>query len=186
AEFINNTHARIRFENEARAIASLSHFHIVHAYEVDEDVQGPYIAMEYVSGPGEEGGGAWGPDLPMPPLTLEKRIKVQGPCSVEEAIAMGQKLCTALSYAHGRGLIHRDIKPANILIDEHQEPKIVDFGLARASNTESEGLTLAGAQMLTIGYGAPEQETDASTADHRADLYALGATLWYMLTAQSP
>ena len=72
------------------------------------------------------------------------------------------------------------------MINEEGEPKLADFGLARQGGNERQGMTIAGAQLLTLDYGAPEQEIDASKADERADIYALGGTLWFLVTGQSP
>jgi tRNA A-37 threonylcarbamoyl transferase component Bud32 len=186
ASFRNDPQLRRRFLAEAQSVAALSHFHIVHVYATAEDATGPYIAIEYVAGPKGYQPDGWPADLPNPPLTLEDRVKSQGTLAETQTIQLGLKLCAAVGYAHKRGIIHRDIKPANILLDEHGEPKLADFGLARQMNATGEGLTLVGAQLLTLGYGAPEQEIDASRVDERADLYSLGATLWFAQTGESP
>jgi len=185
-QYANDSRLLARFHTEAQSVAALSHFHIVQVYAMDEDDEGPYIAMEYVAGPGQVAREGWPGNLPHPPMDLEDLVKNQGVLKVEEAAKLGIKLCSAVGYAHKRGVIHRDIKPANILLNEEGEPKLADFGLARQVNTQHEGMTMAGAQLLTLGYGAPEQETDASRVDERADLYALGATLWFAITGQNP
>jgi len=171
-----------RFLTEARSAAAMSHFHIVQIYDVGEDQSGPYIKMEYVPGPFASEDSNWGEDHPKPPLDLENYIKDKGPLDVEWAVNLGVKLCSALTYAHRKQVIHRDIKPANILISEELEPKLTDFGLARQVNAEELGVTQSGARLMTLGYGAPEQEQDSSKVDHRADIYGLAATLWYAVT----
>jgi len=187
-QLLSDAKLNIRFQVEAKAVAALNHFHIVQVYAFSEDEQGPYIAMEYVPGPKQtsDPDPSWGRDLPPAPLTLEQWVRNEGPLPIEDAASLGMKLCSALKYAHDHGIVHRDIKPANVLLNENLEPKLADFGLARRADVDGEGVTLAGAQLLTLGYGAPEQETDASKADHRADIYGLGGTLWYALTGQSP
>ncbi len=172
---------RQRFSTEAKLIAALNHIYIVHVYALEEDAQGPYIVMEYVSGPGKPVGA----DLPSNPFTLFEAINKNGPMPVYEAVDVLIKLTRAIEYAHQSGVIHRDLKPSNILIDSSSEPKIVDFGLAR-NMKESSGLTVAGDKMLSLGYGAPEQEVDASSSDQRADIYGLGAIMYYCLTGNNP
>ncbi len=171
-----------RFSREAKAIAALSHNHIVHVYALGEDPEEPYIVMEYVEGPSapsEE-------KLPAPPYTLTDRIADEGPMPVGEALDLAIKLCQAVGYAHSRGVIHRDLKPANILFDKSGEPKIVDFGLARRLNPSEEQLTRPGEKMLSMGYGAPEQESGVAPIDERADIYGLGAILFYCITGENP
>lgn len=185
-DFAGNPRLLERFRTEAKSAAALIHAQIVQVYALHEDAHGPYIAMEYVAGPVAGPPAFWPADFPNPPLTLEDRVKNHGPLAVPQVLGLGLSLCGALGYAHKRNVIHRDIKPANILLNEDSQPKIADFGLARRTNTEGEGMTLAGAQLLTLGYGAPEQERDASKADARADLYSLGGTLWYCISGQNP
>jgi serine/threonine protein kinase len=173
-----------RFEGEGRSSKRLNHFHIVRTYSAGVDADGPFIAMEYVAGPL---GPPDKPDWPNNPLNLHSYVKTKGPVSVEEAVSIGKKLCSALIHAHeAHRLIHRDIKPSNILLDSEFEPKLADFGLAREINVDEAQMTTAGSQLLTIGFGSPEQEIDSSKADHRADIYSLGATLWFSVTGQDP
>lgn len=184
---------RARFLQEARAVAALNHAYIVHIYALGEDALGPYIVMEYVSGPtqvtevvqpeGQE-------QTPPKNLTLEQFINRQGPMTADEAVAMVQKIARTMVYAHSCGVIHRDLKPANILLDPSCEPKIVDFGLARltpnAGQTKAAELTVPGEKLISLGYSAPELETDASTSDARSDIYSLGAILYFLLTGRNP
>ena len=193
-----NSHAqsipslRQRFLHEARAVATLSHVHIVHIYSLGEDEDGPFIVMEYVGGPDEtmiQGGEstrAGGLVQPNPPLTLDQYTNRHGPLSTEMAVDLLIKIGRAVAYAHSCGVIHRDLKPSNILLDKSNEPKIVDFGLARLMRKEDSKLTEPGEKLLSLGYGAPEQESDASVTDERADVYGLGALLYFAITGQNP
>ena len=174
---------RGRFLHEARAAGVLSHPGIVHVYTLGEDSEGPYIVMEYVAGslPSESA-----PDVVPPPRTLEQFVRQRGTLSTPEATAVMLKICRAVEYAHSRGIIHRDLKPANILMDPYGDPKVGDFGLARLKTSEESHLTVPGEKLLSLGYGAPEQETDAADSDERADIYALGALFFFLLTGQNP
>jgi serine/threonine protein kinase len=183
---------RQRFLLEARAVAALNHIHIVHVYALGEDADGPYIVMEYVAGP--DGLPPHAPDevtdgsprLPSLPLTLDQHITRNGQLTVADAVNLLVKIGRTVSYAHDNGVIHRDLKPSNILLDTSGEPKIVDFGLARLMRAEENKLTVPGEKLLSMGYGSPEQEQDASLSDERSDVYGLGAILYFTITGQNP
>ncbi|MCH8830227.1 MAG: protein kinase, partial [Planctomycetes bacterium] len=157
-----------RFLTEARAIAQLNHFNIVHIYDFGRAADGLFLVMELVDGE-----------------SLADRLKRTGPCDVEQAVEWTVQICDALTLSHGRGIIHRDIKPGNILITKSGVPKLTDFGLARLDVSES-GQTQTGAVLGTIDFMAPEQHRDAHTADARSDIWSLGATLYQIVTGNSP
>ena len=171
-----------RFFREAKAIAALSHIYIVHVYALGEDHHGPYIVMEYVPGPPDTSIGK----TPPAPYTLADLAHKEGSLPISKALDLILKLCSAIAYAHSCGVIHRDLKPSNVLLNHSHEPKIVDFGLARCALAGEEQLTVPGERMLSLGYGAPEQESDASTTDERADVYGLGALLYFSITGKNP
>lgn len=181
---------RKRFLHEAHAVAALNHIHIVHIYALGEDNEGPYIVMEYVEGPSATSGsrqleGGIG-HTPNAPLSLEAYVAENGQYALNDAIDLVIKIAKAIAYAHSCGIIHRDLKPSNILLDKGGEPKIVDFGLARKADEAISKLTGPGEKLLSIGYGAPEQESDASVSDERADVYGLGGLLFFAITGQNP
>ena len=159
-----------RFKREARVIAGLNHRNIVGVYDVGEDRDGIYLVMEYV-----EGG------------TLRDLLKEKGALGLPEALALFQNMVKGLAYAHRKNLVHRDIKPANILLQEDNGeliPKIVDFGLAQAGR-DSE-LSMSGYGMGTPWYMPPEQRRDAKNVNHTADIYAVGKTLYEMVSGEIP
>jgi len=159
-----------RFEREARVLARLSHPNIVSVFDFGE-VQGRfYLLMEFVDG-----------------LTL-RQVMQAGKISPAEALALIPKICDALQYAHGQGIVHRDIKPENILIDKQGGVKIADFGIAKIAGVEAQGLGLTGARdvMGTPHYMAPEQVEKPQSVDHRADIYSLGVVFYEMLTGELP
>lgn len=161
AEFVN------RFQREARTLAKLQHPGIVAVHDFGQTSAGHlYFVMEFVNG-----------------TDLSRLIHGPGvnPVQALEVIA---QICDALQYAHSQGVMHRDIKPANVLINHEGRAKLADFGLARPTSDETVGLTRSHIVMGTPDYMAPEQM--AGTADHRADLYALGVMLYEMLTGQTP
>src|SRR5215210_863711 len=155
-----------RFRREARAVAQLSHPHIVGVIDAGEDEGRPYIVFEYVEGE-----------------TLKDRIRRMGRLPVDEAIAYAIEIARALGCAHQGGIVHRDIKPQNILIDEEGTAKVTDFGIAR-SLTE-EGLTAEGRVLGTTDYVSPEQAL-GHAVDGRSDVYSLGVVLFEMLTGDVP
>lgn len=185
-----NPSLRKRFLQEARAVAALSHVHIVHIYSLGEDEDGPFIVMEYIAGPDDpsvhQEEKTSGLTQPNQPLTLDQLVTRHGPLQTDDAIELILKISRAVAYAHQAGVIHRDLKPSNILLDKSNEPKIVDFGLARLMHKDLTKLTVPGEKLLSLGYGAPEQESDASLSDERADVYGLGALLYFTLTGLNP
>ncbi len=162
-----------RFYAEMRAVGQLRHPNIVSAIDAG-DVRSPdpdggtlhYFVMEYL--PGQD---------------LEAIVMTQGALGQAKSTHYAHQVADALVEAHRRGLIHRDIKPSNVLVTPEGDAKVLDFGLARHFRDR---LTEPGSVLGTIGYMAPEQAQDATKVDVRADIYSLGATLFWCLTGQDP
>jgi eukaryotic-like serine/threonine-protein kinase len=159
-----------RFRNEARAAASVSHPNIVQVLNAgfDDKIQVPYIVYEFIDG-----------------VTLTKMIEERGPLPEKEALAVVKAMTEALGLLSETGLIHRDVKPDNILITRNGIPKLTDLGLAK-QESDWENITATGIVMGTPDYMAPEQATGSKDLDLSTDFYALGLTLYVMLTAQLP
>ncbi|MBE2283226.1 MAG: serine/threonine protein kinase [Prosthecobacter sp.] len=158
-----------RFNREARALARLSHPHIVQVYDFGEKPM-PYLLMEHVEG-----------------VNLRQAMQ-HGGLTAREALTIVPTLCDALHYAHEHDVLHRDIKPENILIDTDGRVKLVDFGLAKLRDESALPFTLtqSGAKLGTLAYMAPEQVEKPAEVDHRADIYSLGVVLYEMLTGELP
>ena len=157
-----------RFTVEAQSSARLHHPNIIQVYEVGQSGQSPYFTQEFASGG-----------------TLAKKISKQLLSHVDTARMM-LCLANAVAYAHSRQIVHRDLKPLNILLDEHGEPKVADFGLARRMEDQSH-LTQDGTILGTPSYMAPEQASGNSNAiGPLSDVYALGAILYELLTGRPP
>jgi eukaryotic-like serine/threonine-protein kinase len=170
-----------RFQREAQALAALSHPNIAAIYGLEESGGTTALVMELVDGP-----------------TLAERIAA-GPIPVTEALAIARQIGVALEAAHEKGIVHRDLKPANIKLTTEGQVKVLDFGLAKAMDTESISgsgsspansptLTLestrVGAIMGTAAYMSPEQARGKSV-DRRADIWAFGVVFFEMLTGRS-
>ncbi len=155
-----------RFRREARAVAQLSHPHIVGVIDAGEDEGRPYIVFEYVEGE-----------------TLKERIRRMGRLPVAEAVAYGIEIARALGAAHARHIVHRDVKPQNVLIDEEGSAKVTDFGIART--LDEEGLTADGRVLGTTDYVSPEQALGQPVTG-QSDLYSVGICLYEMLTGDVP
>ena len=167
AELAADAEFMSRFQREARTLAKLQHPGIVAVHDFGQTSQGHlYFVMEFVNG-----------------TDLSRLIHGPG-VNAAQALEIITQVCEALQYAHSQGVIHRDIKPANVLINTEGRAKLADFGLARPTSEETASLTRSNVVMGTPDYMAPEQM--AGTADHRADLYALGVMLYEMLTGQTP
>lgn len=159
-----------RFAREARAIASLDSNHIVRAYDIDrfEDVH--YIVMEYFEG-----------------QNLRQRVETGGPLAYEDAANYIRQAALGLSDAHKRGIIHRDVKPENIIVNDRDFVKVLDLGLALLDERLFKGSIPDEDKILgTADYLAPEQALDSHRVDARADIYGLGATLYFCLTGSPP
>jgi len=157
-----------RFRREAQAIAKLVHPHIVQVYDFGVDDAGnPYFVMELIEG-----------------RPLDKIVRAEGRLDAALAIGYARQAADGLAAAHRVGIVHRDVKPSNLIVDARGNVKLVDFGIARVS-TGGTALTGAAALMGTPGYMAPEQ-AQGKPVDGRADIYALGLTLFEMLSGQAP
>ncbi len=155
-----------RFRREAKAVARLSHPHVVTVIDFGEDDGTPYIVLEYVEGE-----------------TLKERIRRMGRLPLAEAVAYAIEVGWALSCAHSELLVHRDVKPQNVLIDQEGRAKVTDFGIARS--LEVSGLTAPGRVLGTTDYVSPEQALGHGVTE-QSDVYSLGVLLYEMLTGEVP
>ncbi|HEY7409299.1 MAG TPA: serine/threonine-protein kinase [Vicinamibacteria bacterium] len=158
---------RRRFLEEARIAARLSHPGIVVVHEVGRDAETGllYMSLEYLRG-----------------RTLAQIMTTDGRLRWEEAMRLGGRVAAALHHAHGEGVVHRDIKPANIMVLETGEPKLLDFGVAKAPTQQ---LTAAGQFFGTPAYMSPEQACGLNV-DGRSDLFSLGCVLYQAMTGSVP
>ena len=159
-----------RFEGEAAAVASLRHQNIVQVYDFNNDDGVYYMVLEFI--PGE---------------TLQDRLKrleeSDRQLSLEDVLKFALNTSDAIGYAHQRGMIHRDIKPANIMLDVHGQAILMDFGIVKIIGGDSH--TSTGAVVGTARYMSPEI-IRGEVADHRADIYSLGVTMYEMLSGRPP
>lgn len=164
--------ARSRFAREAHHAASLNHPAIVRVYDTGEDdvssVPIPWIVMELVEG-----------------YTLRALLRHEGPLPWRRALRIAARVLDALEYSHGHGIVHRDIKPVNVMVTEHGEVKVMDFGIARAVHGTSASLTAAGHIMGTPQYFSPEQAL-GHPASPRSDVYSVGCLLYELLVGSVP
>jgi eukaryotic-like serine/threonine-protein kinase len=161
-----------RFYREARAVAALDHPNIVRAYDIDQDDQLHFLVMEHVDG-----------------SNLQEIMKRTGPLDPVRASHYIRQAALGLQHAHeAAGLVHRDIKPGNILVDRNGIVKVLDMGLARFFHEEEDSITRKYDESVlgTADYLAPEQAINSHDVDIRADIYSLGATLYFCLTGKTP
>ncbi len=165
-----------RFEHECQVLGWLQHPGIAQVYEAGTAEAGygpqPFFAMELVQG------------QPLAQYAHAQRLGIRA------RLELLARICDAVHHAHQKGVIHRDLKPGNILVDEAGQPRILDFGVARATNADIRAATLqtsVGQLLGTVGYMSPEQIAgDPSALDTRSDVYTLGAILYELLTGRVP
>ena len=178
ATFTSDPERVARFRREAQILASLNHPHIGAIYGLDEAIDTQFLVLELVDGE-----------------SLDKRI-ARGPIPLDEALAVARQIADALEAAHDKGIVHRDLKPANIALTSNMSVKVLDFGLAKATEpanspstdlthsptiTSPAMMTSAGVILGTAAYMSPEQ-AKGRLADRRSDIWAFGCVLYEMLT----
>ncbi|MCI0703863.1 MAG: serine/threonine protein kinase [Planctomycetia bacterium] len=161
-----------RFYREARAAGSLEHANIVRTHDIDQDGDLHFIVMDYVDG-----------------ANLLEVVKKFGPMDIRRALSYVRQTASALDYAFRNGIIHRDVKPGNIIVDRKGVARLLDLGLARFFKDHVDQLTLKYDDKIVLGtadYVAPEQVANSHSVDIRADIYALGATFYFLLAGHPP
>jgi serine/threonine protein kinase/TPR repeat protein len=172
--YLNSEVARQRFVREARAAARLSHPNVAAVFHLGEDVNSYFYAMEFIAGE-----------------TVEGRVKRIGPLSALAALEITLQVAKALRAAEREGLVHRDIKPANLMLISDEEEgdtfvKVIDFGLAKSAVKEAGDATVTIAGFVGTPHFASPEQLEEHELDVRSDIYALGITLWWMLTGKPP
>jgi len=157
-----------RFEREAKSMARIDHPNVVKIYAVDSYKGIHFAAIEYIDG-----------------QSIQNWLDQLGRFSVADAVYVAIISAEALKHAHSKHMVHRDIKPDNILVTRKGVVKVADFGLAKALDEEV-SMTQSGTGLGTPLYMAPEQARNAKYVDERVDIYALGATLYHLLTGKLP
>jgi len=152
-----------RFMREARAAANLRHENLITIYEVGQQDNQPFMAMEFVDGE-----------------SLDKVIAAKPPLTLTQRLDYVEQICAGLYHAHCAGIVHRDVKPANIMIDRHQVVRLLDFGIA---HVEGSAMTGDGAMIGTLPYMSWEQMA-GKPVDYRSDIFAVGAVAYELLSYQ--
>jgi uncharacterized protein (TIGR02145 family) len=170
-EFVHNENIRKRFLSEARGMAKMSHPNIVRVTDlIDADDIVAFI-MEYIEGE-----------------SLKEYLDRKGKLNEEEIGGLLEQMLSALEYAHEQGFVHRDIKPSNFMVSPQGKLKLLDFGIAKQTNTASAEYTITGTNHLlgTAIYMSPEQIHETKSVNPRSDIYSLGVVLWQMVTGKKP
>ena len=163
-EFRDNDGFVKKFKEEAQAAAGLAHPNIVNVYDVGDENGVYYIVMELVEG-----------------ITLKNYIERKGRLSIKEATSIAIQVSAGLEVAHNNHIVHRDIKPQNIIISREGKVKVTDFGIAKATTSQ----TTTSSAMGSVHYASPEQAR-GGYVDHRSDIYSLGIVMYEMVTGRVP
>jgi serine/threonine-protein kinase len=164
----DNTEVRARFDRECRLAASLQHENLVRLFDFCSAGDVMYAAFELVDG-----------------SDLARLVRTLGPLDLANACAIGCQCAQALAYLHDQKIWHRDVKPSNLMISSDGTVKLLDLGIAKAPGRFT-SLTGTRRGMGTAEFISPEQNRASAKIDHRADLYSLGATLFFLLTGDVP
>lgn len=158
---------RRRLRREARAMAQLCHPHVVQVFDIGSEGPVDYVVMELAPGG-----------------SLAEQLERLGPIPIQVAVGWALDVLSALSAAHAAGIVHRDVKPQNVLVDAMGRAMLADFGIALITDDEIRR-TRTGVAMGSLAYMPPEQRLDAARVTHLADIYAVGSTLYRLLTHES-
>ena len=164
SDLADNADFRRRFHDESQAVAQLSHANIVSVYDVSTNPDREYIVMELIDG-----------------ITLKQYMERRGRMDWRESLHFITQIMRGLSHAHSRGIIHRDIKPQNIIISTDGKVKVTDFGIAKATSSN----TISSDVMGSVHYASPEQARNGFV-DGRSDIYSLGIVMFEMVTGRVP
>jgi serine/threonine-protein kinase len=169
--FSCDTVQRTRFEREAELLTTLQHRNIIHGQEwgLDDETGRPFLVMEYIDGPNAE---IW--------------VEQLGRLPISDVVHIGLAMARALEHLHGRNYIHRDIKPSNILLAPDGCARLTDLGLVKWNDRDAVRLTATNDGFGTSYYMPLEQALNAHFVDCRSDIFALGATLYHLLTGRVP
>jgi eukaryotic-like serine/threonine-protein kinase len=162
-ELMNDDSALARFRDEVRLARRVTHRNVARTFDIGEHEGAKFLTMELVDG-----------------RSLAARIAEQGPLPSAEVIEIAEAICAGLHAAHAAGVVHRDLKPENVLIANDARVVVTDFGIAHAHDGGRASTAIVG----TPAYMAPEQLEQHATVDHRADIYALGAVIYELLTGE--
>lgn len=165
-EYMDNEEFLRRFRNESKAVASLSHEHIVKVYDVSFSQKMHSIVMEYIDG-----------------VTLKEYIDQRVRLSWKETVAFTEQILRALQHAHDNGIVHRDIKPQNMMLLADGNLKVTDFGIARFARSVTK--TITDRAIGSVHYISPEQ-AQGGTIDEKTDIYSVGVMMYEMLTGRLP
>lgn len=166
------SHYLTRFQREMEISQRVSHPNVAKTYNTGEDQGVYYIAMEYIPG-----------------MSLTRLVNRSGPLSVDRAARLFTEIAAGLEHAHGLNIIHRDLKPSNIMITPNDHAKVLDLGLAILQGEKEEPIEVIGGKGYLVGsldYMAPEQTENSQAVDARADVYALGCSLYFAVTGKAP
>ena len=170
-EYTHNENIRKRFLAEAKSMFKMSHPNIIKVTDLIDDGETVAFVMEYVEGE-----------------TLKEYIERKGKLTDDEITSILSQMLDAVGYVHEQNLVHRDIKPSNFMIDPEGKVKLMDFGIAKTTDSSSAEYTQTGTgvQMGTPMYMSPEQITETKSVTVQSDIYSLGVVLWQLVTREKP